>query len=467
MQFRAAATVFKLLPFIQQERRRLLFAALLTLLLTTIEVAAPLLVGVFVDSILRQAGGTTAPLSPSTQRIIILVLIVAALLRGFLIARQGALTGKIGERVAARLRNTLWQHLLRVPLDYVQRRGAGRLLLRFTGDTRSVQRVVTQGLIRLSQDAVLGFAVLIALCWLNWRMALAVAVILPFYGAIFARVNPQLRKESRAARRGRSRISAYLDEHIAGMKVIKACVRQGTEAEHLRGLTRRLAKRGTRLATVSGTLQGLSATTIAGSGALVLALAAGEVAAGRLTGGRLVAFYTLLGLLVPVLQRIVVANRHFQEAYISVERLAETLAVPPETQTALDTRPAINVTQGTISVENVSFVYEDGTRALQDVSLTARRGEIVALVGSNGAGKSTLLELLLCFCVPTRGRITVDEQDTAHVSLDSLRAQIGLVTQQVALFNGTIAESIAYGASDEDQQQRQVEQAARLAGVRN
>src|SRR5918997_68097 len=188
-----------------------------------------------------------------------------------------------------------------------------------------------------------------------------------------------------------------------------------------------------------------------------------EVAAGRLSAGYLVTSYALIGLLAPIVQRITIFNRTLQEAQISVERLAQTLAEEPESPQD-EELPEVEVSEGLVSVEGVSFSYPDGTLALDDVSLTVRRGELVALVGPNGAGKSTLLELLPRFRQPTNGRIVIDGQDTTDVSLESLRSKIGFVTQDTPLFDATITENVTYGVRG-DASEEQIRQAARLAGV--
>lgn len=462
----ANAVIFvvrRLWPYLRHEWRRMLIAAGITLLLTTVEVATPVLIGMFVDMILSIQMGATPPSWPHYT--IILLLAIGAFSRGHLIARQLGLTGEIGERVAARMRNALWAHLQQLPLDFLRRRGPGRLSMRFISDTRSIQRLVTQGMVRLSQDLLLGLAVLVALLVLNWRMALAIAVVLPIYGAIFRRINPELRKASRSARRRRSRMSAYLNERINGMVAIKSSVRQNDEMQRFRKLTRNLSNRGAQVAAVGGRMEGMAAAAVAGSGVLMLALAAGEAAAGRLTGGALVTFYTLLGLLVPVFQRIALANRYFQEAHISIEYFTSVMEEQPEAP-EVDTRPALAVTSGYLSVEDVSFRYGKGKQALSHVRLEARRGEVVALVGANGAGKSTLLDLLLCFRKPTGGRISIDDQDITEVSLASLRSQIGLVDQNALLFDGTIAQNIAYGVQNGVPEEH-IQRAAKLAGVDN
>jgi ABC-type multidrug transport system fused ATPase/permease subunit len=180
----------------------------------------------------------------------------------------------------------------------------------------------------------------------------------------------------------------------------------------------------------------------------------------------LVTSYALIGLLAPITQRITIFNRTLQEAQISVERLAQTLAQEPESPQD-EVLPEVEVSEGLVSVEGVSFSYPDGTLALEDVSLTARRGELVALVGPNGAGKSTLLELLPRFRQPTHGRIMIDGQDITDVSLESLRSKIGFVTQDTPLFEATITENITYGARGDasEASEEQIQQAARLAGV--
>jgi ABC-type multidrug transport system fused ATPase/permease subunit len=372
------------------------------------------------------------------------LLAVAAVARGALVARQQAQAGALGERTAARIRDQLWAHLQQLPLDYVRRRGAGRLSLRFVADTRMVQRLVAQGLIQLAQDLLLLLAILLVLALLSWRMALCVALIVPAYGLLFQRLNPPLRKASRSTRRSRSRLAAYLHDRLQGLAVIKASVRQPVEALRMGRLTRRLARHGSRRASQGGLLQGLAAGTVALSGVVVLAVAALEIQAGRITGGTLVMFYTLLGLVVPIFQRIAVANRIFQEAYISLDRLRQTLSARPE-RPPVDTRPALQVSAGTLELRELGYAHPDRGVVLDGVSLQARRGELIAIAGPNGAGKSTLIELLMGFRPASSGRILIDGQRTSKVALDSLRAAIGFVPQDAPLLDGSVAENILYG----------------------
>ena len=451
-------------PYVRPERRRLVLAGVITLGVTLVEVASPLLIGRFVDAVLHGSTTVAGAGDPAPESGWLLALLVAAALaRGVLLAAQGAVAGATGEHVAARLRQALWAHLQRLPLEYTERRGAGRLLLRFTGDARSIQRFVAEGLVRVSQDLSIAVAILVALLLLNWRMALPIVALLPIYGLIFWRLNPVLRRSSEATRRRRSRLSAYLNERIVGMKVVKAFARQRLEAARVDGLNRDVAARGSRQAAAGARLLGVATATFALAVVGVLALVPAEVSAGRATAGTLVAFLALAALLGPIFRRLTTANRTMQEAAISVRRLQETLAEQPEEE-GDRRRPALKIRAGQVSVERVSFRYPDGTRALRRVSLRARRGELVALCGPNGAGKSTLLDLILRFHEPRRGRIRIDGQDIASVSLASLRPQVGLVTQDAALFSGTLAENFTYGVR-RDAPQRPILTALKLTGL--
>jgi ATP-binding cassette subfamily B multidrug efflux pump len=465
LRFQLVETLSRIWPFLKPEWRRLLLVAGATLGLTVVEVSVPILVGIFIDSLLSGLSGrqptTTAPLL--NNRMIIALLAVGALLRGYLLYQQRSLSGRIGQRVAARMRDAVWVHLQEMPLDYTRRRGPGRLLVRFISDTKAVQRLVSQGMVQLVQDVLFVIGAIAVLTYLNLVVGLGTTLLLPLIALVFWRINPRVQQASRDTRNRRTRLSAHLNERLTGLAVVKIYGRQRQEAKHVRKLNRNVASRGTRLATAGGQLQGASAATVALVTTLTLGLAAEEVAAGRLSAGYLVTSYALIGLLAPVVQRITIFNRTLQEAQISVERLAQTLAEVPESPRDYEL-PEVEVSEGLVSVEGVSFTYPDGTQALDEVSLTARRGELVALVGPNGAGKSTLLELLPRFRQPTNGRIMIDGQNIADVSLESLRSKIGFVTQDTPLFDGTITENVTYGVRDEASEE-QVQQASRLAGV--
>src|SRR5919107_2818183 len=382
IRFQLVETLSRLWPYLKPERRRLFLVAAATLGLTVVEVSVPILVGIFLDSLLGELSGrqptTTAPLL--NNHVIIALLAVGALLRGYLLYQQRSLSGRIGQRVAARMRDALWVHLQKMPLEYTRRRGPGRLLVRFISDTKAVQRLVSQGMVQLIQDVLFVIGAIAVLTYLNLLVGLGTALLLPLTALVFWRINPRVQKASRDTRYRRTLLSAHLNERLSGLAVVKIHGRQREEAKRVGKLNSKVASRGARMAAAGGRLQGASAATVALVTTLTLGLAAEEVAAGRLSAGYLVTSYALIGILAPVVQRITVVNRTLQEAQISVERLAQTLAEEPESPQEEEV-PEVQVSEGMVSVEGVSFSYPDGTLALDGVSLRARRGGLGGVGG--------------------------------------------------------------------------------------
>lgn len=432
-------------PYLQPERRRLALAAAVSIAFSAAEATTPFLIGSVADAIIGALHrGDSAPRALSEMRLIIIVLALLAVMRSALLMAQRAIGGRIGEQVASRMRRALWQHVQDLPMEAVERRGAGRLLVRFISDTRAVQRLVTDGLLNTSHELLLAVALLVALMLANWHMGLIVAMALPLYALVFKVENPRLRKASRARRRRRTRMSAYLTERINGLFVIKTTSQEKAENKRFERLTRKLANRGAKVAAIGGRMQGYAIGATATISLLTLVVAASEADANRLSAGQLITFLTLLGLLLPILRQTVIANRYLQEAHISIERLVETLDEPSEKADDVHL-PALHVNAGEISIVGVSFRYGE-KMALDHVNMRARRGELVAVVGSNGSGKSTLLHMLPRLRRPTHGRIFVDGQDLAKVKLSSVRAQIGFVSGEMPLFDGTLLENLLYSA---------------------
>lgn len=461
-RFQLVETLSHLWPYMKPEWRMLSLAAAATLGLTVVELAVPILIGVLINSLVGGTGGQQrAPVLDF--RVIVALLAAAALMRGYFLYQQRSLAGQVGQKVTARMRNAVWAHLQELPLEYTSRRGPGRLLVRFISDSRAIQRLVSRRIVELAQDVLVVTGVMAVLIYINLFMGLAALLMLPLIALIFWRLNPELQEASRDTRKRRTRLSARLYQRISGLSAVKGFGRQREETRYVKDLNRKIASKGSRQEVVGGRLLGASAGAVALVTALVIGLAAYEITAGRLRAGDLFIFYTLIALLTPIFQRITIADRTLQEAEISVQRLAQTLAEVPESLPGGEL-PKLEVGEGFVSVKGASFDYPDGTLAIRDVSLEARRGELVALVGPSGAGKSTLLELLPLFRKPTAGRVVIDGQDTAGVSLKSLRSRIGLVAQDTPLFDGTIAENVAYGVRGDDAEDR-IDRVARLSGV--
>src|ERR687889_627510 len=195
LRFQLVETLSRIWPYLKPERRRLFLIAAATLGLTVVEVSIPILVGVFLDSLLSELSGrqpTTTPLLDN--RTIIALLTVGALLRGYLLYQQRSLSGRMGQRVAARMRDAVWVHLQEVPLDYTRRRGPGRLLVRFISDTKAVQRLVSQGMVQLIQDILVVIGVIAVLTYLNFLVGFGYFRPTPLHRFYLRRKNPRGKK---------------------------------------------------------------------------------------------------------------------------------------------------------------------------------------------------------------------------------------------------------------------------------
>jgi ABC-type multidrug transport system fused ATPase/permease subunit len=459
---RSIATFVNLWPYLKPEKRWMYLVIAATLALTVVEILFPILIGKYIDMLLVQARGNPMPTDGLDGRTILILLAVAAVLRGFFIFAQRAIAGRVGQKVAARMRDALWSHLQRLPIDYARRRGPGKLLVKFISDARAVQRLVSRGVVQLAQDVLVIAGVMGVLIYLDVLMGLLALGLVPVIGVIFWILNPRLTNASKDMRRRRSRLSKHLNDRVTGLEVIKSFGQRRGEAKEVRRMNKNVVKYGTKRELAGGMLLGVSAGAVALVTVLVIAFASVEIIGGRLTAGELLIFYALIGMLAPVFQRITVVDRTLQEAQISVQRFAETLAQP--TESSGGDLPDFEVTEGFVSIEKLGFEYPDGTWAFEDVNMSARRGELTILTGPNGAGKSTLMEILARFKEPTEGTVTIDGQDIMDVSVDSLRSKVSLVPYDAPLFDGTIRENVAYGLSEEMSEEK-LEWAAEFSGL--
>ena len=442
----------------------MLGAAVLTLALTTVDVAIPLLGRIYLDWIIGSVRFPLPFVMATHPEPLLALLFGCGIAHGLLIAGLCRLTSQSanGSPRACAQRSGAISSSSRSSAPSAP--APERPPIRFVTDIRAVKQVISDGLVQGTQDLLTVLVVLTVLVWLSWRMALPVVLLIPTLVGIFRVLNPRIRQVSRATRKQRVRLSAYLNERIVGIKVVKANVRQDQEINRVRRLTRQLAARGMRMANAAGLLQGAVATAISCSTVLVLAITAGEIAAGRVSSGTLVAFFLLVGLLAPIFRRLARLNRSLQEAAHLARPGGRAAGRTPG---AVPRRP-VAVVAGprwpAAAVKRVSFAHRGGPLVLDGDSLQARRGELVALVGPTGAGKSTLLELILRFHSPSTCRVVIDGRDLARARVDSLRAQIGWVSQDPLLFDGSIADNIAYGAARACSRQ-EIERAADLAAV--
>jgi subfamily B ATP-binding cassette protein MsbA len=461
-----AEELSRLVPYARHHRVLLITTLALSLLLAVIDVPVPFLLKHIIDAVLKHH--TTLlflgrPVEPEQFLFgIFLSLAALALAKGVLVYVQRTVSETIGQFMVFEMRLDLYNRLQTLSMRWFKEARTGRLMLRLMGDINAVLDMITDGYMRALMDIVTVIAVLVSIFLVNWKLACIVLVAMPIYIGAFLNLNPRMRQSGRDARRERSALSGHLQEKIAGAVIVKAFTQEDAESARVEAQTGRLRDRLIEKARWGGLLTAVANTTVALGAAMVLWMGGRDVLAGLMTKGSLMAFYSLSSMLFPPLRRLAKTNETYQASRVSLDRILDFFD-DTESHQELAEGPPLVVTRADVAFENVEFAYLPDKPVLRGVTLRARGGETIALVGSNGAGKTTLINQLLRFLTPDSGRVVIDGQDVQNVGLKSLRRQIGVVTQETILFSGSIADNIRYGlpeATDE-----QVIEAARTANA--
>jgi len=456
----------RLAPYARRHRVLLAVTLVLSLLLAVIDVPVPFVLKRLIDAVLRHGALPTFMGQPVVPEKFLLgifeVLGGLALGKGLLVYYQRVVSETIGQRMVFEMRLDLYRHLQSLSMRWFREARTGMLMLRLMGDINAVLDMITDGYMKALMDSVTVIAVLVSVFVLNWKLAFIVLVAMPIYVAAFMSLNRRLRQSGRAARRERSELSGHLQEKIAGAAIVKAFAQEEVESGRVEAQTGRLRDRLIEKAQWGGLLSAVANTTVALGAAMVLWIGGRDVLAGVMTKGSLMAFYSLSSMLFPPLRRLAKTNETYQASRVSLDRILDFFDDTQPYQERFG-GPPLQLSRGDVAFEDVSFAYTPEKPVLRGITLRARAGETMALVGANGAGKTTLINQLLRFLSPDHGRITIDGQDIQGVDLHSLRRQIGVVTQETILFSGTILENIRYGMPDASDEQ--VRAAARIANA--
>lgn len=376
---------------------------------------------------------------------------------------QAITTTFIGQRVMYDLRLRIFGHLQRLSIAYFDRNPVGRLMTRVTSDVETLNELFSAGLVSVLGDIVTLVAIMAAMLWLDWRLALVAFSVIPFVWATAAIFRKHVREAFRDIRHRLAQLNAYLQERLSGMQIVQLFSREADSAQRFEALNREHLNAHLRSITVYAIFFPIVELLTAVAMALLLWYGGLRVLDASLTVGVLAAFIQYTRRFFQPLQDLSEKFNLLQSAMASSERifglLDEPVAVLEPVQPATLPAPA----RGEVKFEGVWFRYsEDGPWVLRDVSFTARPGQTIALVGHTGAGKTTIVNLLLRFYDVTLGRITVDGVDIRELPTAKLRGLIGFVQQDLFLFSGNIMRNLTLDASVPPERARE---AARRVGA--
>ena len=369
---------------------------------------------------------------------------VIAILAGAFSYLQLFTTAKIGHRFTYRLRSLLFAHLQRLSLAYHHRSSTGELLTNVAGDTNQLRDVFADWALTFAAQLLTFIAMLGVMFWLNWQLALVVAIALIPLMVVIAVLNQRVKVTARDQRRFEGRMASRLNEVLSTIALVQAFGRQHYEENRFQTEIEANYRSGIRSARAAGAITKAIAVVSAAGTAIIVLVGAQQVLAGRLTPGELLIFLAYVTSLYKPVRGLGRLSAKFSRAAASAQRVNEILEIEPD---IADDAEAIELIRpaGEIVFEEVCFGYAQGRPVLDRVSFRIAAGERVALVGPSGAGKSTVLSLLLRLYEPASGRILIDGIDIRRFKRESLRRAIGIVPQDNMLLAVSVRENIAYG----------------------
>lgn len=396
-------------------------------------------------------------------RNILVLIMVAVVVKNLLIWLSSQLGASLQEYVTRDLRNAIYRHLQRLPLPYFTRTKTGQLLTRVLNDTQQTKAVITESVTRSIQSAAMVITSIVALFMISWRLALLTLVTAPLLIGLLQPVLRSLRRGHRRLSNQFGDMTSVVQEAVSGIRLVKSFGGEEYEYGRFREASDKYARGMMRVTRLAQLAIPITETVGTGVAVIVLWFGAREVlVAGSLDGTTLIAFLALTLRILQPLKQLSQVPTVAALSMAAAERVFEVLDAESEYDRDRGTRTVSALNQG-IEFKRVAFAYEEAP-VLDDVSFTARRGDITAIVGASGAGKTTLVDLIPRFYEPTKGQVLIDGVDSREIALRALRSLIGIVSQDTVVFNDTVRNNLAYGGSARFSEE-QVIAAARAANA--
>jgi len=401
--------------------------------------------------------GTFIHKDDTVIRLAPLIIILIFFVRGVSSFAGTYAIGWVGNKVVMDLRDEMFQKLLALPTRYYDDHATGNLISKLTFDVTQVTAAATNVVTVSIRDSIIVVGLLGWLFYLNWKLTLLSLVMFPIIAFILRIINARLRNASRDSQRAMGDITQVIEESVAAHKVVKLFGGQQYESDRFGDKANWVRRYTMKLAMAAAANVPIVQMIAAFALSAIVYLATVQSRSDETTVGGFLSFIAAMLMLTAPIKRITGVSEFLQRGLAASESVFELIDTPGEIDTG---KINIGRAKGRIEFKHVSLSYQQDDRlALHDISLEIPVGQAVALVGASGSGKSTMANLVPRFYQPTSGLITLDGHDLADLTLESLRANIALVSQEVVLFNDTVAANIAYG------QMREVPEAEIIAAA--
>ena len=429
--------VIRLLSLVKKYMNRVILAVAMMTFGTLLVAAQPKLIQYAVDQVYK--GGRWHLLAW-----IALAIFLVTVVRSLLNYLERILMEWVAQRVIYDLRNSIYHHLQSLSFSFYDKAQTGQLMSRATADVETLRRFMSFGILRLVSTVLTMLVVLVLLLQMHWRLTIVAMSTMPLLILVVWQFAIKVRPRYRVIQQQMGHITTVLQEAISGVRVVRAFAQEEREIE-------RFKQQNWKYLELNITTLRLWAfyfplmTFLGGLGSTVVLWYGGRlVIAGELTMGQMLAFQTLLMQLLQPIRMIGWLVNMATQASAAGQRVFEILDTKSDVAEKPNAKELANVT-GRVRLENVSFSYDGGNMVLDNLNIEAQPGETIALLGATGSGKSSIINLIPRFYDVTDGRVTIDGTDVRDVTLQSLRANIGIVLQETFLFSASIRDNIAYG----------------------
>jgi ATP-binding cassette subfamily B protein len=433
--------ISRLLQYAKPYRLQMATAAVMLILATLMELVPPYLTKVMIDDVLGPKSVGMALLwlviGLAATRV---VLSVMQVLRGYL----GVW---VGSKIMGDIRRDIYKSLMNLSLSFFDRRQTSQFIGRVNSDSEAMRQFLTDGIIWISSQVLMLVAIVSMMLTMSWKMTLLALVPTPLILFLSFTIWPKMRHLWYRQWRSVNKINMLVGDTLQGIRVVKAFGQEAQEKERYHDANRNLIQQTIKIDGMWAGVFPLFAFITTSGSLLVWYFGGGQVIRDELTLGTLMAFISYLGMFFGPLQWFSQAINWSSRALAAADRVFEIMDTPTDVPTSPDAVKLPRL-EGRVVLDNVTYGYEKHHPVLKNVSLTVEPGEMIGLVGHSGAGKSTMINMICRFYDPDQGSITVDGIDLRKIDQEDLRKQIGVVLQETFLFDGTVAENIAYSKPD-------------------
>ena len=365
-------------------------------------------------------------------------------LRGFASFGESVLMATIGQRIICDLQNRLFSHLMKSDLSFFNRNQSGELISRLTNDISVLRFSVSTAVVGIGKDAISLLVMIFIMFYRDWMLASIAFFLLPTIILPISKISRRMRKVTYNTQDQFGKITGQLSQIFQGIRVVKSYGMENYEIDRVHGATTRVCDLMIKATRIRSTTHPIIEVLGGLSSMLVIGYGGWQVIQGMRTAGDFISFMAAMLLCYEPLKRLGGLNSNLQEGFAAAKRVFEVIDTQPTIISKANAKP-LKVEEGNIDIKDVTFWYNPDVEALKGINLSIPKGSTVALVGASGSGKSTIMNLIPRFYDVTNGDILIDGQSIRDVTVGSLRHQIGLVSQEIMLFDDTIYNNIAYG----------------------